>query len=99
LHRVRGGLLAWSAGIWPQPPRTLGMLAGHMRDPAVRNVLNEMERALYGPSAKKWKACELLALVRAVQREGRWEGRCGGRRKAGMMNAVRRCAGMTEETS
>jgi hypothetical protein len=91
LHRVRGGLLAWSAGIWPQPPRTLGMLAGHMRDPAVRNVLNEMERALYGPSAKKWKACELLALVRAVQREGR--------RKAGMMNAVRRCAGMTEETS
>lgn len=96
LPGIRDGLLTWSAGMWPQaPPRTLAVLAERMDDPALRVALTELERALYGPPGKEWKAATLLALVRAVQGDAR---RSVRRPRRAMMDKLHRSYGMYKGT-
>lgn len=68
LRAVRDGLLAWSAHRCPNaPPRTLAALAERIDDTALRATLQELERALYGPSDNAGDAASLrLALRRAA---------------------------------
>jgi len=70
-HAVRDGLLAWAAVTLPDPPATLGALAGRMHDASVRNSVHMLERSLHGPEGGTWSAGALARLVADIKRDAR----------------------------
>ncbi len=69
---ARRALLAWSAGRWPAPPRSLGALAARLPDPAIRAAVLALDRQLYGPAGAPWDGSGLA----------RFPGRMEGQRPA-----------------
>ena len=70
--RARDLLLAWASLQRPEAPKTLGNLAAAVPE-KLSAAVTDLERSLYGPSARDWDGAELkraLSQVDAVSRTG-----------------------------
>ena len=61
---ARKALLAWAAAHWPDdPPRGLKELAERLPDPAQREALHQLDRAVFGGGAADWHGARLAELL------------------------------------